>query len=282
MNPLRLSTPALTALLCGTVFGGSLTACQDRDFGLSIVQVQPLDASACAVNTGQDTFQSSGVVDLALRESYTIHPLIQNNMLDITEVKELDDTDGRINTNAVQLQSATIEYTALDTLSAQITSPTIVPLSGTVGVGQQLVVGVEVLNRAVLGQLRDADEFLLIDDSGQARPIRASIKLIARVRIEGETLDGKAVESNEFLFPIEVCNGCRIEYPAPLLQPRGGVLSCPPVTLDAEGNPIQRADDGNTCRASFGTEAGLVDCQQCQGVAVNSFARQLCQPPTGN
>lgn len=282
MNPLRLSIPALAAILCGAIFGGSLLGCQDRDFGMSIVQVQPLDATACEINTDEETFQSSGVVDLALRESYTIHPLIQNNMLDITEVKELDDTDGRVNTNAVVLQSATIEYTALDTLSAQITSPTIVPLSGTVRVGSQLIVGVEVLNRAVLGQLRDADEFLLIDDSGQARPIRASVKLIARIRIEGETLDGKAVESNEFLFPIEVCNGCRIEYPAPLLQPRGGVLTCPAVTLDAEGNPIQRPAGANACGPSFGTEAGLVDCQQCQGIAVNSFARQLCQPPTGN
>lgn len=282
MNPLRLSMPALAALLCAAVSGGGLAGCQDRDFGLSIVQVQPFSASSCVVETSGDIFQSSGLVDLALRESYTIHPRIQNNMLDITEIKGLDESDGRINTNAVVLRSATIEYTALDTLSAQITSPTIVALSGTVGVGDHLIIGVEVLDRGVLGQLRDADEFLLIDDSGQARPIRASIKLIARIRIEGETLDGKSVESNEFLFPIEVCNGCRISYPAPLLQTRGGVLSCPPVTLDAEGNPIERGDDANTCGPSFGTEAGVIDCQQCQGVAVNSFARQLCQPPTGN
>lgn len=281
MNPLRLSTPALAALLCGAIFGGSLTGCQDRDFGISIVQVQPLDAEDCTIVGDSATFQSSGIVDIALRDSYTIHPLIKNNLLDVTQVKGLEDTDGRINTNAIVLQSATIEYTALDTLSAQITSPTIVPLSGTIPVGLDLIVGVEVLNRAVLGQLRDADEFLLIDDSGQARPIRASVKLIARVRIQGETLDGKSVESNEFLFPIEVCNGCRIEYPAPLLQPRGGLLTCPPVTLDAEGNPVDLINTNN-CGPSFGTEAGLVDCQQCQGIAVNSFSRQLCQPPTAN
>jgi hypothetical protein len=281
MNPLRTPT-ALAAALVALLGGVLLTGCQDRDFGLSIRQVQPIDSSACLVDTDEGNFQSSGVVDLALRNGYTIHPLIQNNMQDINEIKQFENTDGRINTNAILLRSASIEYTALDTLSAQITSPTVVALSGTVPVGDLLVVGVEVLNSAVLSQLRDADEFLLIDDSGQARPIRSSVKIIARLRIEGETLDGKKVESNEFLFPIEVCNGCRISYPAPLLEQRGGVLTCPSVTLDAEGNPIVQDEDEDRCPAASGVENGFVDCQECQGLAVDSFARQLCQPPTGN
>lgn len=280
MKPLQMTT-ALAALVCAAL-GAGLAGCQDRDFGMSIRQVQPIDSSSCAVDTSEDHFQASGLIDIALRNGYTIHPLIQNNMLDITEVKQFSDTDGRVNTNAIILQSASIEYTALDTLSAQISSPVIVPLSGTVPVGDVLVVGVEVLNSAVLSQLRDADEFLLIDDSGQARPIRSSVKIIARIRIDGETLDGKKVESNEFLFPIEVCNGCLIEYPAPLLQQRGGVLTCPAVTLDEEGNPVVAEDDEKVCSGALGTDNGFVDCQECQGRAVNGFARQLCQPPTGN
>lgn len=265
--------PSLIALGLTAALGG----CQDRDFGMSITHVVQRTAT-CTPGT---TFLASGVVDIALRDSYTLFPAIFNNLEDIKLIKGFDQTDGRVATNDIVLRSATIEYTTLETLSAEIQSPTVVPLSGTVPVGSDdpLTIGVEVLNSGILSQLRDADEFLLIDEAGTARPIRSTIKIIARLRIAGETLDGKDIESNEFLFPIEICNGCRITYDAPLLVQSGGVATCPPVTRDAEGNVITRTDVVS-CPEAAGADGSFVDCQQCQGLAVNGFARQLCQPPT--
>lgn len=271
-----MSTRTLATALAALGLTATLGGCQDRDFGLSITHVVPLTASSCALAT--NSFLSGGVVDLALRDSYTLYPAITNNLGSINEIKEYTELDGRLDTSDIVLRSASIEYTTLDTLSAEIQSPTVVPLSGTVPAGGSLVIGVEALSSGILSQLRDADEFLLIDDSGAARPVRSTIKIIARMRIEGETLDGKDVESSEFLFPIEICNGCRVTYDAPLLVQSGGVATCPPVTRDEEGNVITREDA--LCVETAGADSGFVDCQQCQGLAVNGFARQLCQPPT--
>ena len=277
MNPIsRKTTTLLVALL--VALSGVLVGCQDRDFGLSIRQIQQFDRSACEVNTDETLFQSQSVVDLALRGNYIIYPYIENNMLSVNEVKALDVTDSRVNTTDVVLRSATIEYTTLDTISAELQSPVVVPLSGTVKVGSFLIIGLEVLNTALLQQLQDADEFLVIEDNGTVRPVRTAIKIIARIRIEGETLDGKVVESNEFLYPIEVCNGCQISYPSNLLETRNGQLTCPSVKLDAEGNPIVGPAATDACASTLGTDGALVDCQSCQGFAANSFARQLCQP----
>lgn len=278
---MNMPTPAarMGLALAAGLLACVLSSCQDRDFGLAIVQVQPIDESSCTVNTDRLVFQSQGIVDLALRTSYRIRPLVENKMLSINTVKAFGAEDGRVDTNDIVLRSATIEYTTLDVLSAQITSPVVVPISGTVPVNGEIVFGVEVLNAEVMTQLRDADEFLLIDQNGQARPKRSTINIIARVRIEGETLDGKSVESNEFLFPIEVCNGCQIAYPANVLEVRNGLLSCPAVTLDADGNPVPPVVPEGSCIGLTGSDGFFTDCQTCQGIAVNSFARQLCQPP---
>jgi len=280
MTPLSRKTMILLTGLLVALSGG-LTSCQDRDFGLSIRQIQLFDVGSCAVNTDETTFQSQSIVDLSLRNSYTIFPFIENNMLSVNDVKALDVTDGRINTTDVVLRSATIEYTTLDTLSAQLQSPLVVPLSGTVKVGGFLVIGLEVLNTALLQQLQDADEFLVIEDNGSVRPVRTSIKIIARIRVEGETLDGKVVESNEFLYPIEVCNGCLITYPSNLLETRNGQLTCPSLKLDPEGNPVVGPSASSSCVGQLGSDGAAVDCQTCQGLAVNAFARQLCQPDIG-
>lgn len=253
-------------VLAGLLVVGGLTACQDRDFGLIIRQVQPFDTGSCEVNTDETTFQSSGTVDIALRDSYSIHVLVESSLLDFSEVYD------------VVLRSATIEFTTLDVISTTVQSPLVVPLSGTVRAGGIVTIGVEVLNSATLAQLRDAQEFLVVDDTGDVRPVRASVKLIARMRIAGETLDGKLIESNEFLYPIDVCNGCSITYPSNLLETRNGQLVCPSVKLDTEGNPVVGPSASSPCISRLGVDGAQVDCQTCQGLAVNAFSRQLCQP----
>ena len=66
-----------------------------------------------------------------------------------------------------------------------------------------------------------------------------------------------------------------------MLVQRGGQLSCPPKPVTAEGESAMSASDntGPTCLATLGTDDSFVDCQTCQGLAVDSFARLLCQPP---
>ena len=254
-----------------------LASCQDREVGMNILEMKPVDPSTCLAVSDEGAYRAGGVVDLTLRTNYEVHPMVENNMVDTVEIKSLDSTDARVSTNSIVLRSAVIEYTALDQLSANIQTQRIIPLSGTIGIGERLLItGLDLFSSDMLEQFRSADEFLLID-GGEARPRRTDAEIIAHIRLKGETLDGREIESNEFLFPVRVCNGCMITYPADMLVDRSGVLTCPP--RDPSIEEMASPSDVPLCPGSLGSDDSFVDCQTCQGLAIDSFARQLCQPP---
>ena len=261
----------LLVLLAATVVG-----CQDREVALSIISVQPYDLETCEVIQTDGVFQVGGVVDLAMRNTYKANLLLENNLVDVPNAKGLKPSDARLSLNAVALNSAVIEYSTLDQLSTGIPSRRVVPLSGTITEESNLTLAnFELFSQDVLQQIRNADEFFSVNN-GEVIPSRTAVTILARIRIKGRTLDGRDAESNEFLYPVEVCNGCRITYPPEMIVQRGGQLACPPPMLNQEDDNQTSAD---VCEALLGSDEAFVDCQTCQGLAVDSFARQLCQPP---
>jgi hypothetical protein len=265
------STGTLAVLLVLlTILGG----CQDREIAMSILNVRPFDMETCSPISDDNVFQTSGTIDMALRNTYSATLKVESNLVDIPSSKGFRASDNRVSTNAILLRSATIEFSTLDQLSAQIPPKRSIPLSGTLNEGTDLLLtGVEFLDANTLDQIRNSQEFISTAQ-GEAKPVRTSITLLARIRLSGETLDGREAESNEFLYPIEVCNGCRVSYPADLVVQRGGALTCPPPSADSEDS-----DTELTCTAGIGMDSMFADCRTCQGIAVDSFARQLCQPP---
>ncbi len=265
----RLASIALFSLAMTVVSG-----CQDREVSMTILSVQPFDEQSCEPVSGDGLFQTSGTIDMSIRDTYVAFLSVESNLVDVPESKQFSTTDARLSTNAILLRSATIEFSTLDQLSAQIPPKRNIPLSGTVSEGEQLLLsGVELLDANTVSQIRNSQEFISTNQ-GEAKPVRTSVTLLARIRLSGETQDGREVESNEFLYPIEVCNGCRITYPPNMLVQRGGALSCPPASQDEE-----ETEGGELCVSGMGMDSMFVDCQMCQGIAVDSFARQLCQPP---
>ena len=260
-----------TAVLCLSILA---TGCQDREVAMNIVSVKPYDDTTCSPIDDDGIFQSSGVVDLAIRQNYTANLQVHNNLVDIRTAKGFTESDARLSLNAIALRSAVLEYSTLDQLSTGIPTKRVLPLSGTVSEDTGLILGnFELFSPGVLQRIRNAEEFFS-NDNGEVKPSRASVTILVRIRIKGQTLDGREAESNEFLYPVEVCNGCRVTYPAEMLVQRGGQLACSP--------PMAEEDVGTekeVCSAILGTDDAFVDCQECQGLAVNSFARQLCQPP---
>jgi hypothetical protein len=241
---------------------------------MSIVSVKPYDTATCQIIDDDGVFQINGVVDLAVRQNYTMNLQIENNLVDVREAKGLKTTDARLSLNAIALRSAVIEYSTLDQLSTGIPTKRTIPLSGTIQEESTLTLGsFDLFSSDVLQQIRNAEEFFS-NDNGEVRPSRTSVTILARITIKGQTLDGRNAESNEFLFPVEVCNGCRVTYPPDMIVQRGGQFSCPPRVQDDSGDTPDEV-----CEAVLGTDDSFVDCQTCQGLAVDSFARQLCQPP---
>lgn len=275
MTIIRRALSALVMLGFAMPFSG----CQDREVDMTIEHAKERDPNCEVANN--DEFLSHGIVDLAVRDVYRLDVNIRNNLIDVLQRQGFSAPDGRINTTDIILQSAVIEYSSLDPLTANIAQKVNVALSGSIARdGGNTIIGIDVFSSSMLEQFRSAPEFLLID-SGEARPKRTSVEVIARIRVKGETVDGRAVESNEFLFPVTVCNGCSISYPPVFLEQEGRSLTCPILFEDdpereAAANSFTRPE---ACPASIGTNGNIVDCRLCQQIAVDPFARQLCQPP---
>lgn len=259
--------------LLSTVFG-----CQDTEVGVQIVNVRPFDSDNCQASDSEDVFLVSGVVDIALRDNYIINPVVRNNLSDVTQQKGLQASDARLSTNGIVLKSAEIEYSPLDGIAGNIPQTRVIPLSGTVSETASLILAnFPLLEAEVMEALRSSDTFFLIDE-GTARPKRTSVTLLTSVRIKGETLDGRLTESEPFLFPVEVCNGCMVTYPSDLLEDRNGRLVC--VSESPTGDETTDSSTSPTCPGLVGIDGVTTNCLDCQGYAVNTFSRQLCQPLT--
>jgi hypothetical protein len=97
--------------------------------------------------------------------------------------------------------------------------------------------------------------------------------LIANVRVFGETLGGQDVESSELAFPVEVCNGCLVAYPASArdLTADGADYICKVATDAASMATTQ--DTELPCNVGVDLQA---PCTVCSGVS------RLCQRPDCN
>jgi hypothetical protein len=134
-----------------------------------------------------------------------------------------------------------------------------------------------VLTPPMIEELRASPQFLVFGLDGNVQAVRTSVGVRLRIVLRGETLDGTEVETNEFVFPVRVCNGCRITYPADAIDVSAPVVpNC--LRLDGgEDGAVVLAEERQACQAP-GTDNNFIDCRECAGLAVDLASRQLCQP----
>ena len=108
MTPIHtpLASPAMRKMLVGLVIAfGLLTGCQDRELALSMLNVKPLDPISCEPIATEDVFQTDGVVDLVVRDDYSINLTVRNNLDDIVQSKGFQRADSRLSVNGVVLRA---------------------------------------------------------------------------------------------------------------------------------------------------------------------------------
>ena len=90
-------------------------------------------------------------------------------------------------------------------------------------------------------------------DATSVQGITAGQEVVANVILRGETLGNVDVETDAWAFPITVCNGCLVAFPAEADDPARPGLDC---DIRDEAPPY--------CR--MGQDA-FVDCRACAGIA---------------
>lgn len=241
-------------------------ACDAQEFSIQLQGVNPLNSSTCGPQKlGQGSFLlSRGTVDLVLANEYEVNLSVVNLLQDTLAANNLSSDDGYINTTDVNVTNAVIRYIDIDEVGLGFDEEVEVPLAGLLQSGIPTPVNqkVTILTSTMTKNLRDGGLYNGRNSSGRIAPTRGSYTLVTAIKLQGKTLDGKRVESNEINFPIDLCTGCRVST-----QGRGD--TCDMITEE-------ETETLNVCPSAIGRDSSYASCALCQQVAVDDSFAPLC------
>jgi hypothetical protein len=189
-----LRAAALSAALCGGAL--SVSACADNESMLFIVGVLAIEETDCILSPqASAVLRTGGVLDMSLRSSYTAGLLVGSQLTQRGNRDQLRTETARLAMRGAEVRLETAEGNPIAEFTT-ISSGFVHPASGTdPGYG------------AISAELIPA-----------GAPITPGV-VVARISVFGDTLGGEEVQSNEFFFPITICSGCLVDYPAEASQP---------------------------------------------------------------
>ena len=240
----------LTGVATTCTIGALVAACAHDDSTIFVQGVQAPTMSsgmgaACiyAPDMG-GAFLSAGVLDVALLSTYTAEALLGSQLISQGNHDLL-----RTETARVTLQGGTVRLT--DAGGAEIKSFTTLS-SGFVNPGNGSTPGLGNVSVTLI----DAGTSAILKTT---IPRHGSKLLVAYFKVFGTTLGGQSVETDEFQFPINVCNGCLPFFP---------LGSQDPAQFALDNKPNCKAATGTTSAVPciLGQDQG-VDCRLCQNFA---------------
>lgn len=184
MRTLQLSS------FSAAIVGLALTACTDSGASLVIVNNLAPGAGCVPENSLSGTFISRGVIDANSDLGYIMTPVVQS----VAESPAATSNATRI----IQIEGYNVDITFEDDGPSSF-DESLLSFSRSLGVSvlpsSTAGFGVEIVPRQLLEQLSVSP--------GDSRNLSVEIQLFG-------SIDGGDIESNTFVYPVEVCNGCLI------------------------------------------------------------------------
>jgi hypothetical protein len=195
-------------------------------------------------------FLSRGTLDTAFRNEYDAEFLLANQL-----VTESNPTQVQTETSNINIQGAIVRDT--DAAGNQLDSFTSLT-SGTVYAAVGGTPGYAVSSATVISQKA-------IQGAGN---LAGGVKtVVGYVKFFGHTLGGDYIESNEFEFPVDICNGCLVQFAASDIDPCFSNVNCKNAANGMAGSSV------TTVPCVIGQDTP-VDCSQCLQLS-------LCNPDPG-
>jgi len=244
-------------LTMGLLSLGSLAltvSCADNNSSLFVVGVIDINSSACiAKNDTTSAMLSQGTMDYAFTSSYTAAVLVGNQLTQRGSREEL-----RTETSRVSLRGAEVTLTTLDGKEighySTVGTGFIDPSSGTAPGYAAMYVNV------------------IPPSLGVSDAVRNAGFVLAKIRVFGDSLGNVSVTSSELDFPIRICQGCLVRYPAASNDPAA-----------AKANTYSCTRSASTTQTTTETAPCLLgqdqpfDCTLCSSTTI-----ALCADPTQN
>jgi len=246
------SSPLKSVLALGIAcFAGvALPSCATNDSMMFIYGVYARKQGACEPMAEEDApLWDRGIMDRLFVSEYRASLLIGNQLTQRGSRDRL-----RTETSRVSLKGAEITLETAD--GRRLLDPFSAIATGFVDAASGTDAGLAIMSATLI-------------------PSRAAQQLpngvvVARVRAFGTTLGGEDVESNELAFPIEICKGCLVSYPA----------SARDATGDGDEYRCKMSEDEAAATdTDLPCTIGLdlpVPCTACSGVVA------ACQSPLNN
>jgi len=193
-------------LSAGLLTFGSLiltASCAKNDSSMFVVGAIDISATTCIAKADTtDAMLAGGTMDTHFTQSYTAFLLVGNQLTQQGSREQL-----RTETSRVSLRGAEITLTGVDGSGLKDTAGHSAGTYSTVGTG---FVDASVGDAPSYGAM--AVEVIpagLVAKIANLPPV-----VLAKIRVFGNTLGGTSVTSSELDFPITICDGCLVRYPA--------------------------------------------------------------------
>ena len=190
----RFSLKSLLVLGLAGFSAISLPGCAENDSMMFIIGVYARKEGSCTPKADAGApIWAGGVMDRLFASDYTAALLIGNQITERGSREQL-----RTETSRVSLKGAEV---SLETLKGD---PLVDPFSSTATGFVDAAGGTDPSLSVMYASL--------IPPS--VAPGLPEGTIVAKVRVFGTTLGGQDVESSELSFPIQICDGCLVSYPA--------------------------------------------------------------------
>jgi len=200
-------------LALGTAIASS--SCVDNESSLFVYGVMEITSTQClAKPDASAVFIPEGTLDRAFADGYQAALLVGSHL---TQRGSRD----KLRTETSRLSITGAHMTLYGTNGSVIEFDT--PATGLVNPSSGTDPGLA----AVFARLVRQKDLESLGEDGQ---------MIARIKILGSTLGGQEIESGVFDFPITLCTGCLVAYPADALDPTSG--KCDAVTDTGDDSAI--------------------------------------------
>jgi hypothetical protein len=264
---LRHSLSALAVCVAGS----TLLSCDAEDFSIQLYNVIPTNAECKPVNLATESL-AGGTIDLALSPTYSLNLVAQNRLTNMVTANGLRPADGFLVTTTINITSLSVRYIDVDAVDLGIDPEVNLPISGVLPVlatantssanrtGTVVLPQIKVLDEQMVEILSQNNAFRRVTPTGKVIK-RGNFKVVLAMRLFGETLDGKEVQSNEVQFPVNVCLGC--------LVTSSTQTACGAELVEEDLDLLE------TCPSMIGHDNTLVSCSLCQQVAPPDYVH-LC------
>ena len=172
------------------------SSCADNNSSLFVIGVIDINSTSCVAKADTtDGFLAVGTMDFAFTSSYTAYVLVGNQLTQRGSREQL-----RTETSRISLRGAEVTLTTLDGRELGNYS--------TVGTGFVDASAGDVPSYATMAVN------VIPPALGNTAAVRNAKVVLAKIRVFGDSLGNASITSSELDFPINICEGCLVRYPA--------------------------------------------------------------------